>query len=363
MDALKSRGQMYDQINLEQIPRSGFDLSHSVRGTGKLGRLIPIRNMETQPGDSIKGSTQIALQFEPLAVPMLANMRVKTEHWYVPFNTLWKDWDKFITKGQDLSDDSSVPTFTFKKAFNLVTTDLIRDHGFNISFGKWNSSATTGTYKPVAGAFVKQKEILDFLGKKLESFREKTVPPMSWALKYQVDDLFDYVVPLFEQMLQVVKDAETVKLAPSDSNLYIPLTKSLISDSAKTFTISASQYSSSDASRAVSNSGSSVRPGQDPNANTRGGRGSVGTRTYDFSAKFGLEICTYEDKYLGYMSDIDLQLRTQFPGQNGFLPSDFLNAWCRFWYDLIAPICGVGSNLDYLGYQKMLPVDFQYMYC
>ncbi len=49
MDALKSKGQMYDQINLEQIPRSGFDLSHSVRGTGKIGRLIPIRNMETQP--------------------------------------------------------------------------------------------------------------------------------------------------------------------------------------------------------------------------------------------------------------------------------------------------------------------------
>lgn len=117
MDALKSKGQMLDQINLENIPRSGFDLSFNNKGTGKIGRIIPTRCTETLPGDSFKGSTQAALQFEPLAVPILSNMNVRQETWYVPNHILLDNWDTLISKGEDLSDNSVVPSFSLYDVF------------------------------------------------------------------------------------------------------------------------------------------------------------------------------------------------------------------------------------------------------
>ena len=110
MDALKSKGQMYDQIDLGKISRSGFDLSWNNKGTGKIGRIIPTRCTEVLPGDRFKGESACAVQFEPLAVPILANMSVRQEHFYVPNNIVWSNWDKFITGGQNLDDTSVLPS-------------------------------------------------------------------------------------------------------------------------------------------------------------------------------------------------------------------------------------------------------------
>jgi len=112
MDALKSKGQMYDQIDLGKISRSGFDLSWNNKGTGKIGRIIPTRCTEVLPGDRFKGSSAAAVQFEPLAVPILANMDVRQEHFYVPNNIVWKNWDRFISGGEKLDDASVLPTIS-----------------------------------------------------------------------------------------------------------------------------------------------------------------------------------------------------------------------------------------------------------
>ena len=106
---------MYDQIDLGKISRSGFDLSWNNKGTGKIVRIIPTRCTEVLPGDRFKGFSAAAVQFEPLAVPILANMDVRQEHFYVPNNILWKNWDKFITGGQNLDDTSVLPTTSIYK--------------------------------------------------------------------------------------------------------------------------------------------------------------------------------------------------------------------------------------------------------
>lgn len=124
MDALKSKGQMYDQIDLQKIPRSGFDLSYDCKGTGSLGRLYPIRCMNTLPGDRFQGSSQISVQFEPLAVPMLSNMHLRSETFYVPNRLLWQDWEKFISGGQQLDDTSVPPMITPKSYLQLFFGDL-----------------------------------------------------------------------------------------------------------------------------------------------------------------------------------------------------------------------------------------------
>lgn len=114
MDALKSKGQMYDQINLGSIPKSGFDLSYNCKGTGTLGRLYPTRCEEVLPGDKWQGSSQVAVQFEPLAVPMLSNMYIKQETFKVPARILWTNWEKFITGGEKLDYDGVVPSVSLR---------------------------------------------------------------------------------------------------------------------------------------------------------------------------------------------------------------------------------------------------------
>lgn len=148
MDALKSKGQMYDQIDLGKISRSGFDLSWNNKGTGKIGRIIPTRCTEVLPGDRFKGSSAAAVQFEPLAVPILANMDVRQEHFYVPNNILWRNWDKFITGGQNLDDTSVLPTTSLYKImdalFNAkVGFPAIKLHPY------WTTKNTSSTALPV----------------------------------------------------------------------------------------------------------------------------------------------------------------------------------------------------------------------
>ena len=111
---------MYDQIDLGKIQKSGFDLSHNVKGTGRIGRIIPTRCQEVLPGDRMKGSSSAAVQFEPLAVPMLANMYVRQEHFYVPNRIVWQNWDKFFTGGEKLDFTTPPPSFSIEGVFELL---------------------------------------------------------------------------------------------------------------------------------------------------------------------------------------------------------------------------------------------------
>lgn len=114
---------MYDQIDLGKIQKSGFDLSYNNKGTGRIGRIIPTRCLPVLPGDRIKGSSVAAVQFEPLAVPMLANMYVRQEHFYVPNRIVWKNWDKFFTGGEKLDFTTPPPSFqSIQGVFHVLKT-------------------------------------------------------------------------------------------------------------------------------------------------------------------------------------------------------------------------------------------------
>ena len=122
----KSNGQLTAQINVSDHKKSGFDLSNNVLGTGKIGRIIPTRALHVMPGDTIKQDSKCAVQFEPLAVPILANMDVKQEHFYVPYNIVWKNWDKFISGGEKMDYQGVVPNTNFYNMLIALNTLLFR---------------------------------------------------------------------------------------------------------------------------------------------------------------------------------------------------------------------------------------------
>lgn len=120
MKTNSSNGQLTAQIDVQDHKKSGFDLSNNVLGTGKIGRIIPTRALHVMPGDTINADSKVAVQFEPLAVPILANMDVKQEHFYVPYNVVWQNWDKFISDGEKLDYNGVVPSISMSQIIAVV---------------------------------------------------------------------------------------------------------------------------------------------------------------------------------------------------------------------------------------------------
>ena len=139
MKSNSSNGQLTAQINVKDQQKSGFDLSQNVLGTGKIGRIIPTRALHVMPGDTIHQDSKVAVQFEPLAVPILANMDVKQEHFYVPYNVVWKNWDKFISGGEKMDYVGVVPNVSLSRIMNMLYNKL----GYTIDFG--NVGAFSGS--------------------------------------------------------------------------------------------------------------------------------------------------------------------------------------------------------------------------
>ncbi|MGM9811051.1 MAG: major capsid protein [Paludibacteraceae bacterium] len=333
MDALKSKGQMLDQINLEQIPRSGFDLSYNNKGTGKIGRIIPIRCMETLPGDSIKGSSQIAMQFEPLAVPILANMRLKSETWYCPNHILWDGWDNFITKGQDLSDTSKVPSISLLQCIGRAcyrvfgNNPLVFLTGVNLMYHS-NTIDIDSTPTPMHNTVIS----IDHLIKFVESIKSSLQSPSVDEL----DDLFDYSINVIDDYLTYLNDYKT-------QGFYID--KDRISDSNKVLLDSLinGYY--------VDHYAYLFRYSTDAFNYT------PQVPSLDGYLEGPL---MYNDTNKPLFNDFDSKIYPSIKDNSYYIPSEFAVRLYQFLYDMISPLCGLGSNLDYLSYRCLSPVDCYY---
>lgn len=123
MDRLSSKGSMIDQLELSNAPRSGFDRSFHNYLSGKLGKIIPTRVEEVLPGDRIKGSSHIVANFEPLVGPILANMVLKQESFYVPQSILWKSSHNFFTGKKGFNNN--ILSVSHKDMFNAIDKQTI----------------------------------------------------------------------------------------------------------------------------------------------------------------------------------------------------------------------------------------------
>ena len=338
MDALKSKGQMLDQINLEQIPRSGFDLSYSTKGTGKIGRIIPTRCMECLPSDSIKGSSQAALQFQPLAVPILANMRVKQETWYVPNHILLDNWDTFITKGQDLSDNSVLPSFSLQRFVDSnwfhrlfgYSNDLQGESSLRIyirpAFDRSFFNDKSQEEKLYANMFMDYGDFLKILNLMLESFSDIS----TFGGEFQVDDLFDYRLSLLRNYINSLQD----RFGSNGENL-----PTFYSDVSGVIT----QYK-----------GIPIFQTNSPNS-----KGSL----ISFS-DWGTDSDYIHNSFL--FDTLDSQLFPLFRKRGEIIKgdiyvlSDYLKEFLQLYEDIASYVIGAGSLFDYLGYTTFSSLDFRY---
>ena len=173
-----SKGQLTAQVNLGENVKSGFRFDYAFRGTGRLGRIYNTRSQRVYPSDNITSNSQAALQFEPLAVPILANMYVHQEHFYVPENTLWDDFDKFISGGVKMDYQGKKPSMSLQTMFRAFFDYLTNQQEGQFIGTHITKDTDTDFY------------INDFAINALEGW---TIPFKPLLEKMQMLDLFEYM--------------------------------------------------------------------------------------------------------------------------------------------------------------------------
>jgi hypothetical protein len=104
----------FAQIPKAEIPRSSFDRSFSHKLTMDAGMLVPCFLDEVVPGDTMNLQTNMFVRMaSPLTVPIMDDMFVDVQYFFVPSRILWDNWKKFQgeQRNPDDSTDYLVPQY------------------------------------------------------------------------------------------------------------------------------------------------------------------------------------------------------------------------------------------------------------
>lgn len=102
-----------------QVPRSSFKRSHTVKTTLDAGRLVPFYIDEVYPGDTFNCKATLFGRMATPIVPAMDNAYLDTFFFFVPYRLLWKHWKEF--NGENplagyQSKDYEVPQMTATNA-------------------------------------------------------------------------------------------------------------------------------------------------------------------------------------------------------------------------------------------------------
>jgi hypothetical protein len=104
----------FAQIPKAELPRSSFDRSFSHKLTMDAGMLVPCFLDEVVPGDTMNLQTNMFVRMaSPLTVPIMDDMFVDVQYFFVPSRILWDNWKKFQGEQRNPNDstDYLVPQY------------------------------------------------------------------------------------------------------------------------------------------------------------------------------------------------------------------------------------------------------------
>lgn len=106
---------IFSTVPKAKIPRSNFNLSHEVKLTCEIGKLVPFLCREVVPGDKWRVNSQFLCRFAPMLAPIMHNVNLYTHYFFVPNRLIYKDWEDYITGGKDGTDSPVAPYMEIKK--------------------------------------------------------------------------------------------------------------------------------------------------------------------------------------------------------------------------------------------------------
>lgn len=97
----------YALIPKSDVPRSTFRRVHEHKTTGNEGRLIPFLVDEVLPGDVHSGKVTLFARLNTLLFPLMDNVTLETQFFFVPCRILWDNWKKFMGEQANPGDSIS----------------------------------------------------------------------------------------------------------------------------------------------------------------------------------------------------------------------------------------------------------------
>lgn len=107
---------IFTKIRIKKPNRSAFNLSHEKKLSFNMGDLVPIFLQEVIPGDKFQVRTEQLIRFQALKSPMMHRVDVSTHFFFVPYRLIWNDFEKFITGGENGTENPIFPTLTANDA-------------------------------------------------------------------------------------------------------------------------------------------------------------------------------------------------------------------------------------------------------
>lgn len=103
--------------------KHAYNLSHLHSLTCDMGYLVPCCLFDVLPNDTISMSTKAFIRVQPMLAPIMHEISVITQTWYVPYRLLWREnddnnWETFITGGDTGSEDLNLTFPTIKAPSN-----------------------------------------------------------------------------------------------------------------------------------------------------------------------------------------------------------------------------------------------------
>lgn len=96
------KGNIFNSVPFAKVKSSAFDLSHDVKMSFQMGRLVPTCLVDCVPGDIFEISVENMLRLAPLVSPVMHDINVDTHYFFVPNRLLWPEWEDFITGEADV---------------------------------------------------------------------------------------------------------------------------------------------------------------------------------------------------------------------------------------------------------------------
>lgn len=92
--------------------KSKFKLTHLHSTTLDPGYLVPFLLVPTLPNDTFRIGLSSFVRAQPMLAPLMHEVYIVTQYWFVPNRLVWDDWEEFITGGQDLMSTPPFPYLT-----------------------------------------------------------------------------------------------------------------------------------------------------------------------------------------------------------------------------------------------------------
>lgn len=109
---------IFTKVPRMRIPRSVFNLSHEVKLTCQIGKIVPILCQPVVPSDKWTVNTQLLVRFAPLLAPIMHNVNAYVHYFYVPNRLVWNEWETFLTES---GDSANLPVFPKADVYNIQT--------------------------------------------------------------------------------------------------------------------------------------------------------------------------------------------------------------------------------------------------